>query len=268
MRELAQGVRDVERGFAFLNEYPRLWVWVIAPAAITLLVLTVLLAGLALVVHRVVGWMTAHLPAWLDGTVSWASWLLTIIVVIALAAGAMLVFVAIVGMIAGPFCERLSEAVDDEVFGGQGPKFTLGRFLVDLVVGVIHGLRRLAIAVLGALLLIALSWVPVVGTFAALAVAGWLAAHAAAYDCYDAILARRALAYRHKLEYLRKHRSRTLGLGAVVAGLLLVPGVNLVALGVGAVGATLAVHDFDAEAEERLRLARQAGQAGQASQDT
>jgi len=250
MTEFAQGVRDVERGFAFLNECPRLWVWVIAPAAITLLLLTLLLAGLALVVHRVVGVLTVYLPSWLDGAVSWV---VSLIVVIALAAGAMLVFVALAGMIAGPFCERLSEAVDDELLGGEGPPFTLGRFLLDLVVGVIHGLRRLVVAVLGVMLLLTLSWAPVVGTLAALAIGGWLAARGAAYDCYDAILARRALAYRHKLEYLRNHRGRTLGLGAVVAGLLLVPGVNLVALGVGTVGATLAVHDFDLEAEERLR---------------
>ena len=46
--------------------------------------------------------------------------------------------------------------------------------------------------------------------------------------------------------YLARHRGRTLGLGATVAGMLLVPGLNLIALGIGAVGATLA--DLDTKA--------------------
>jgi uncharacterized protein involved in cysteine biosynthesis len=74
---------------------------------------------------------------------------------------------------------------------------------------------------------------------------GWFAASGSAYDCYDAVLARRELAYADKLAYLARYRSRTLGLGAGVAGLLLIPGVNLVAVGVGAAGATLAALELD-----------------------
>jgi uncharacterized protein involved in cysteine biosynthesis len=46
--------------------------------------------------------------------------------------------------------------------------------------------------------------------------------------------------YRDKLAYLARHRSRTLGRGAAVAGMLLVPGLDLIALGLGAAGATVA----------------------------
>jgi uncharacterized protein involved in cysteine biosynthesis len=74
---------------------------------------------------------------------------------------------------------------------------------------------------------------------------GWLAARASAYDCYDAVLSRRGLPYAGKLAYLSHHRGRTLGLGAGVAGLLLIPGANLVALGLGAAGATLAALELD-----------------------
>ena len=65
----------------------------------------------------------------------------------------------------------------------------------------------------------------------------------AAYDCYDAVLSRRDLPYEAKTAYLAARRGRTFGLGAAVAGMLLVPVLNLVALGVGAAGATLAVLD-------------------------
>jgi uncharacterized protein involved in cysteine biosynthesis len=90
--------------------------------------------------------------------------------------------------------------------------------------------------------------VPLVGTIAAVALGLWLAATAAAYDCYDAVLARRSMAYRDKLAYLGHHRGRSLGLGLAVAGMLLVPGLNLVALGVGAAGATVAAIEQRREA--------------------
>ena len=241
MSELGRGVRDVGRGFAFLNAHPRLWGWVMAPAVVTLLLLIVLVVVVSRLLTHLVASLTAHLPSWLEGVAGWG---LSILVVIALAAGALLVFMALAGLLAGPFCEMLSEAVEFQLTGRAGPPFSLARFVHELATGIGHSLRRLLASVFGAIFLLALSFVPVVGTIAAMVLGVWFAARAAAYDSYDAVLARRALAYRDKLAFLRKHRSRTLGLGATVAGLLLVPGVNLVALGVGAVGATLAAHDL------------------------
>lgn len=248
MSELARGVRDVGRGFAFLNAHPRLWGWVIAPAMVSLIVLLALVIAVSRLLTQVVASLTAHLPSWLDGAASWG---LSIIVGIALAVGAMFVFVTLAGLIAGPFCELLSEAVEVQLTGREGPPFSLARFLSDAATGIGHALRRLVGSIFGAIFLFALSFVPVVGTIAAVVIGSWFAARAAAYDSYDAVLARRALAYRDKLAFLHTHRSRTLGLGAAVAGLLLVPGVNLVALGVGAVAATLAAHDLDAAADRR-----------------
>jgi len=83
--------------------------------------------------------------------------------------------------------------------------------------------------------------VPVIGTIAAMLIGWYFASRGAAYDCYDAVLARRDLSYAQKTNYLAARRSRTFGLGAVVAVLLIVPIANLFALGVGAIGATLAV---------------------------
>jgi CysZ protein len=107
------------------------------------------------------------------------------------------------------------------------------------------------VAVLGAMMVFAIGLVPVIGTIAALVIGGYFSARAAAYDCYDAVLSRRDLPYDQKAAYLAARRSRTLGLGATTAGLLLVPGVNLLALGVGAAGATLAVLDGDRSAAAR-----------------
>jgi CysZ protein len=103
--------------------------------------------------------------------------------------------------------------------------------------------KRVVVAIVGAVLLFVLGFVPVIGTIAAMLLGGYFTARGAAYDCYDAVLSRRDLPYDTKTAYLAERRGRTLGLGVAVAGMLLVPVLNLVALGVGAAGATLAVLD-------------------------
>jgi CysZ protein len=243
MSQLARGVGDVSRGFAFLNSHPRLWGWVIAPALVTALLLAGLIGLGWRMLSGLVAWMTGYLPDWLHDVASWG---LSILLVIGLGAAALLVFVAVAGAIAGPFCELLSEAVEEQLTGKQGPPFSLPQFASDAARGLAHSARRLTIAVLGSLFLFAVSLVPLAGTLVAIGVGGWFAARAAAYDSYDAVLSRRSLAYQAKLDFLKAHQRRSLGLGMTVAAMLLVPGLNLVALGVGAVGATLAAHELAA----------------------
>lgn len=231
------------RGYRFLAARPRLWGWVVAPAVLTLLLLIAAIWGVVAATTPLVAWVTGWMPASIEG---WASGLLWLLVVLALGFGALLVFVSVAGVVAGPFNELLSAAVEEALTGVAGPRFSLAGFLRDAVVGVLHGLRRLLVFVLGAVVLFAISFIPVIGTIAAPAIGFWLAARGAAYDCYDAVLARRGLSYQAKLAYLARHRGRSFGLGATVAGLLVIPGVNLIALGLGATGATLAVHDLEA----------------------
>lgn len=233
------GVRDVAAGFRFLRDHRRLWRWVIAPAAVTLVLAIGAVVGIAYLVDPIVGWLAAELPAALASV---GHVVLTIAVVIALGFGALVVFVPLVGVIAGPFNELLSERVEQELTGVAAPRFSPIAFIRDALTGIAHALRRLAVALTGAGVLVAANAVPVAGTLIAGTLGAWAASKAAAYDCYDAVLARRRLSYDAKLAFLEAHRPRALGLGAAVTAMLLVPGLNLIALGVGAVGATLAVH--------------------------
>lgn len=242
MTELGRGLGDLGRGFRFLNAHPGLWRWVLAPALVTLLLLVGAILAVARLAGPLVDGATSWLPDFLQGAAAWVMWIL---VVTGLSLGALLVFVAVVGIVAGPFCELLSEAIEERVTGRPGPPFSLRAFLKGAAAGLWHGLRRLLVSLASLVLLFALGLVPLVGSLAAMAVGGWLAARASAYDCYDAVLSRRGLSYGDKLAYLARHRGRTLGLGAGVTGLLVVPGVNLVALGVGAAGATLAALELD-----------------------
>jgi len=245
MTELARGLGDLGRGFRFLNAHPALWRWVLAPATLTLLLLIGAIAGVVRLAGPLVAWSTAWVPDAIAGAASGVMWIL---VVTGLSIGALLVFVAVVGIVAGPFCELLSEAIEAQVTGKPSPPFSLAALLRGAGVGLLHGLRRLVASLAGMVLVLTLGLVPVVGTIAAAVIGGWLAARASAYDCYDAVLSRRELPYAGKLAYLARHRGRSFGLGAGVAGLLLIPGVNLVAIGVGAAGATLAALELDGRA--------------------
>jgi len=240
MRDFARGTGDLSRGFAEIRRCPAAWKWLLAPAIVTLALIAAAIAGIAHVVHPLVAWVTAHLPSFLAGI---AGGLLEIVLVAVLGLGALLIFTAVAGAIAGPFNEMLSERIEAHLTGKPEPAFSLPRFLHELSLGIAHGIRRVIVAILGALVVFALGFIPIVGTIAALVLGFWFAARGAAYDCYDAVLARRGMAYRDKLAYLERHRARSLGLGATVAALLLVPGINLVVLGLGAAGATVAAHD-------------------------
>ncbi len=240
MSELGRGLGDVRRGFAFLNKHPRLWGWVAAPAAVTLVLLVAMVVAVMRIADSIVGRVTSWLPDAIAGVGSWVIWA---IVLVALVIGGLLIFVSVAGIVAGPFNELLSEAVEEKVTGKTGPPFSFAAFVSSAVRGIGHGIKRVVVAILAALMLFALGFIPVVGTIAAILLGGYFTARGAAYDCYDAVLSRRDMPYDTKTAYLAARRGRTFGLGAGVAGMLIVPVVNLLALGVGATGATLAVLD-------------------------
>lgn len=252
MDSFATGVRDVQRGLAALRRHPRLWKYVVAPAVITAGLVVGLAIGVVHLIHPLVGWIHAHLPSWLAELAGGA---LAAVVGVALWAGLAIVFVPLVGLIAGPFAERLSEHLERALTGQPPPPSSVGDFLHSLILSVAHGVRRLLASLLGLVVVFALGFAPVIGSIAAVVIAAWLAAHSAAYDAYDAVLARRLTPYRGKLAYLAHHRARTMGLGAAVAAMLLVPGLNLIALGLGAAGATVASLELERTAAAALPAA-------------
>lgn len=242
-RGFADGARDVGAGLRFLRAHPRLWGYVVAPALVTLALMALAIAGVLAaadpLVDAIAGWLPDAIAGWSHGLV----WTLT---VIALGFAAVLLFVPLVGVVADPFNARLAAAVLAVRTGVARPAVGVAALVRDALVGLLRGLGRMLGAIVGAVLLFALSLVPVIGTIAAALIAGWLTARGTARDCYEAALGARDLDRPAIQAFLARHRQRTLGLGAAVAGLLLIPGVNLVALGVGTTGATLAALELEA----------------------
>lgn len=229
------------RGARFLAARPRLWKYILAPAMLALAILVGVIWFVASRAERAITWIVSWLPDFLE---RWVGGALEIVLVAALAVGGYFVFLALAALVAAPFNEMLSEAVEEEVTGAAGSPFSIATFLRDLALGIAHAARRVIAYLFTIALLFVLGViVPVVGPIAATVLAAVVSARFAAYDAFDAVWARRGWAYAVKIEYLRRHRARSYGLGGAVAALALVPGLNLIALSIGATAATLSFVD-------------------------
>ncbi|HEY4181873.1 MAG TPA: EI24 domain-containing protein [Kofleriaceae bacterium] len=248
MREMSRGFSDLGRALGFLKVHPRVWRWLIAPAIVSLVLLTLIVLGIGRASAPMATWASSHVPHVLAGVVHW---LVSAIVIVGLGVAAALLFVAVVGLISGPFCEKLSEEVEEELTGIKSPPFVFSRFIGELLVSIGHALRRLLMSFVWIVGLFLLNFVPGIGTLASVAIGAYLAARGTAYDCYDAVMGRRGMTYDQKWTYLERTQGRALGLGAAVTALMFVPVVNLFALGIGAVAATLADHEVNGSAASR-----------------
>ena len=209
--------------------------WVILPAILIGLVLVFTIGAILAVASPWIAAITSFIPG------QWAERLIEIVAAIILAIASLSIVLSLAALIAGPFNEMLSEAIEERITGVPGAKFKLGHFLYDALIGAIHALRRITVYLfLMALLLLTGLIVPVIGTALAAIGGAILTARFASYDAYDAVYARRRMRYKAKMAALNANLSRSMGLGAVVSALLLVPGLNLLALSIGAAGATLA----------------------------
>lgn len=250
MRDVSRGFHDLGNALQFLKRHPRLYRWLIAPALVSLVLLTAIVLGISHASAPMAAWAASHVPHVLAGIVHW---LVRLVVVAGLGVAAALMFVAVVGLISGPFCEKLSEEVEEELTGIKAPPFVFATFIKELLVSIGHALRRLLMSLLYIVGLFLLNFVPGIGTAAAVIIGAYIAAKGSAYDCYDAVMARRGMTYDQKLAYLEGTNGRSLGLGIAVTALLFVPVVNLFVLGIGAVAATLADHEVNGSAASRAQ---------------
>lgn len=240
------GLRYPLAGLRHLAATPRLWPYVVVPVF-----LTIVMIGSA-------GWL-----AWTWGPealgVVWqapagdgalasaasAAWHVVLVLVrmILFVVGA-IAFYAVGGLVAVPFNDFLSQAVEESILPARNEPFTWGLFVSDMRMSLSHSLLGLFcyVAVLVPVLL--LNVVPGIGSVAATGLGGVVTAVFLAREMLDGPLSRDRLPFGVKLEVLKGHRALVLGFGGATAGLLWVPGLNLLSIPCSVVGGTLLYCDL------------------------
>jgi CysZ protein len=242
-------VRYPWRGARFVYvEHPelaRLWL----PPIVITLALLVAVGWFALDSrHVVTDWLWSA-PTGSDWLASAGRFLRRVLVwiVAALLFGIGVVVVALcTSVIAAPFNDALSEAVESAYLARETPRFTLSRVARDIVRTV--GLELLKLLVYAAIMLPLLAiglLVPAVGPLLQGAVGFGVTALFFAIDHVDWAASRRELSARQRLGWAFAHLRPMLGLGTGVWMLLLLPIVNLIFMPAAVAGGTLMFLDLE-----------------------
>lgn len=202
----------------------------LAPVALNVVLYAAALYGLAVGLDRLID---DFLPAWL----SWLEWLLWPLLALLAAVLVLFTFARLCNLLAAPFtarlCRRLLRQRPEHPLA-QAAEASGGRHVFG-VLG--HELLKLALFLPWFLPLAALSLLPLIGPFAALALAGfgiyWNALEYLDYPLSEAGVPLRGLRAR-----LRQQRALLLGFGAGQLLLTLTPVLNLASVPAGAAGAT------------------------------
>lgn len=261
MSDLAAGVRYLVRGQRWVLRHRRLYVFCLFPALIALVLYLAALVLLALWVGDFAAWATPFADGWSAG---WQATVRTALAVLVLLGGvfaAILTFTAVTLLIGDPFYESLSEKVEESEGGApDGPEES---FLRELWISVTDSVYVLVRALLIALPLLLLGFVPVIGQTVVPALGFAVSGFFLTLELTSVAMRRRGVDVRARLAVLRRRKGIAVGLGAPLVVSFLVP-LAAVFLMPGAVaGATLLVRDLYAEpGEEGIESAEEGPEPG------
>lgn len=202
----------------------------LAPAVLNIVLYSAALYGLMVGLDRLID---RFLPVWL----AWLEWLLWPLLALLAAALVLLTFSRLCNLLAAPFTSRLCRRLLR-----QRPEHPLARAAEASggrhVFGVLgHELLKLALFLPWFLPLAALSFLPLVGPLAALALAGF-GVYWNALEYLDYPLSEAGVPLRELRARLRRQRALLLGFGAGQLLLTLTPVLNLASVPAGAAAAT------------------------------
>lgn len=229
------------RAVRFILGHPSVWLYCIMPLLINI--------GVAVGVYI---WIDSYSDAWFQTHLLGDSWYMVALrkvsewLAVVLQLLAFVVSLVVVGSIAAvPFNDFLSERTDTIVTGWrdlspQGIAAKAGA----LVITMLQEVKRLSTYLVLALLLFALSFIPVLTPFTTVAQL-FLAASFLALEYLSYPLERRkVLLVRDKKTFARQHSTTTLGFGAAMAFMAFIPLVNFLFIPLGVVGGTLLFADL------------------------
>jgi CysZ protein len=235
--ELIMGAGLLARGLRLIARRPRLFLLGAIPPAITSVIFTGLLIALITQLDPAVEWLTPFADGWARG----AATTIRVLVGGALVAGAVLVmvisFTTLTLALGSPLYDKLSESVEREF--GDVPELD-----ESVARGILRALRQavglIAVAALGALLLFATGFVPVIGQTVVPVISAIFGGWMLGIELVGSPFERRGwLRLADRRAAMRTRRLRVLGFAVPTFLLLAIPFVGVVVFPIATAGGTI-----------------------------
>ncbi|MEU7468038.1 EI24 domain-containing protein [Streptomyces sp. NPDC044984] len=244
MRDLGAGFRYLLAGQRWVARHGKQFGFGLLPGLITLVLYVAALVALALWGEDFVTWATPFADDWSS---PWAGLFRGFLTAVLFALGlllSVLTFTAVTLLIGQPFYENLSEKVDRDVSpDGTAPESGLP-LLRELWISARDSLRIVVRALLWAVLLFALGFVPVLGQTVVPVIGFFVTGFFLTEELTAVALQRRGVELRERLGLLRSRKTLVWGFGTPLAVAFLVPFVAVFLMPGAVAGATLMARDL------------------------
>jgi CysZ protein len=243
----ARGLTYAFRGARFVYfQHPKLARYWIAPIVITALALFGVFYGSASYYDDVGGAIWSFLPeswqdasGWAGGLLTALRWLIELLAGVAITLLGLVLVVLLSSVVAAPFNDALSEAVERILTGGSAPPFSFRRMMADVLRTIrIEALKVFVYAGVVGPMFLASFFVPVIGQV--ISIVGFvLTAVYLGTDYVDWPAARRDWSVGDRIRFVRAQLPAVAGFGTGVWVLLFVPLLNLFFMPAAVAGGTM-----------------------------
>lgn len=262
-RGFAYGFRASIDGFFFVCRHPSLWVYGIWPVILNILIAIAVWLGAFFLGQWLLDWASGWLGDGLWGQIGW--WMCFVGVLLLTLGAGFISYLVLMSVFCGFSFSKLARKV--ELFLGASEDELVE---VSTVAGVVDALRASLKLVVVNVLLLGLHIVPGIGSLAAVSLGLYVDAFILGSEFLGIPLELRGKRWLERQEFAKTWRGATLGIGAVVTGLMLIPVVGAVFQTTAVVGAVL-VHrrltglPIDVPTEEEAAEAAASGESGDES---
>ncbi|MEU2896867.1 EI24 domain-containing protein [Streptomyces sp. NPDC006967] len=244
MRDLGVGFRYLMRGQKWVGRHGKQFGFGLLPGLITLVLYAAALIALALWGTDFVTWATPFADDWSTPWPGLFRGFLTAVLFALALLLSVLTFTATTLLIGQPFYESLSETVDRDVSpDGTAPESGLP-LLRELWISARDSLRIVARALVWAVLLFALGFIPVAGQTVVPVIGFFVTGFFLTEELAAVALQRRGVELRERLALLRSRRTLVWGFGTPLAVAFLIPFVAVFLMPGAVAGATLMARDL------------------------
>jgi CysZ protein len=244
MRDLGVGFRYLLKGQRWVARHGKQYGFGLIPGLITLVLYVAALVALATWGEDFVSWATPFADDWSSPWQGLFRGFLTVVLFALALLLAVLTFTAVTLLIGQPFYENLSEKVDRDVSpDGTAPESGLPLWR-ELWISARDSLRIVVRAVLWAVLLFALGFIPVVGQTVVPVIGFFVTGFFLTEELTAVALQRRGVELRARLTLLRSRKTLIWGFGTPLALAFVVPFVAVFLMPGAVAGATLMAREL------------------------